>query len=128
MGDVVEYVSQKIREIRESKQLTQSQLAKKMKVAPNTVSRWESGTYKPKIEDLERLSRVLEQPIWAFFPSELAPERPTAAQRALLSATGDLPKEDLKELVRYADFVRARKTLRKYKTRSKKKRSKRGAT
>jgi transcriptional regulator with XRE-family HTH domain len=123
MGAVAEYVAQKIQEIRKSKNLTQSQLAKKLKVTPNTVSRWESGVYKPKIEDLERLSRVLENPIWAFFPSELTPERPTAAQRALLSKTGDLPEEDLNELVRYADFVRARKAYRAKTKRKTKKRS-----
>ena len=47
--------------------------------------------------------------VWGLFPPEVA--APTEAQRALLSATGDLPAEDLEELGRYADFIRARKTL-----------------
>ena len=111
MADVIGHVARKIREFREANGLTQSALAKKLDVTANTVSRWESGTYKPKIEDLDRLSRAFDQPIWAFFPGGSKP--PTEAHKALLSATGDLPEEDVHELIRYAEFVRARKVWRK---------------
>ncbi len=110
MTEAIKHISRKIKELREAAAMSQTALAKLVDVTPNTVSRWENGTYKPKIEDLERLARALKQPIWVFFPSEVEP--PTEAQRALLSATGDLPAEDLEELTRYADFVRARKQYR----------------
>lgn len=111
MTNAVKHISHKIKELREAMDWSQTDLAKKLDVTPNTVSRWESGTYKPRIEDLERLARAFKKPIWVFFPSDVLP--PTEAQKALLSATGDLPEEDLQELVRYADFVRARKGLRR---------------
>lgn len=119
MTSVTEHLSRKIRDLREGKGWTQAKLAGKVGVTANTVSRWESGTYKPKLDDLERLSREFGKPIWAFLPSELAP--PTEAHRALLSATGDLPEEDLEELARYAEFVRARKALQKRSHRQSKK-------
>ena len=60
---------------------------------------------------VDRLARLFGIAIWGLFPPTV--EAPTEAQRALLSATGDLPEEDLEELQRYADFIRARKTLRR---------------
>lgn len=110
MGSITEHISQKIKELRESADLTQTALAKKLDVAPNTVSRWENGTYKPSLEDLDELARFFDKPIWVFLPGELKP--PTESHRALLRAAGDLPASDIDEMVRYADFVRARHALR----------------
>lgn len=110
MSDLLDHVANKIRTLRLAAGLKQADLAKKLEVTPNTISRWESGLYKPKMEDIEKLSRALGEPIWAFFPGDVAP--PSEAQRALLSATGDLPQEDLEELIRYVEFVRARKKVR----------------
>lgn len=113
MGKARAYISTKIKELREAQGWTQTELAKRMDVTPNTVSRWESGEYQPRIDVLEALARVFEKPIWALLPREMQPHDATEKQRALLSATGDLPDEDIDELVRYANFVRARKAIRK---------------
>lgn len=110
MAEATKHISRKIKELRDASKWSQTDLAKAVGVTPNTVSRWENGTYKPKIEDLERLARTFGEPIWVFFPSDV--QVPTEAQRMLLSATGDLPAEDLEELARYAEFVRARKRHR----------------
>jgi len=99
--------------------MSQDDLAKKMKTTANTISRWETGVYQPTVGDLDKLARIFEQPIWAFFPVEVKP--PTEAHQSLLSATGDLPKEDLDELRRYADFIRAGNALKKLKTPKKQK-------
>lgn len=111
MSEVIQHVAKKIRELRIAAGYSQTELAKKLKIAPNTISRWESGAYKPRIDDLDRLARLFGTPIWAFFPSDVQPAN--EAQRALLSATGDLPSEDIDELRRFVDFVRAGKALRK---------------
>lgn len=116
MSEIVNHIAKKIRELRVAVGLSQSALAAKIKVTPNTVSRWESATYQPRIEDLEILARALGKPIWAFFPSEVEPA--TEDHQALLSATGDLPPEDIDELIRYAEFVRARHVLRTKRSRS----------
>ena len=108
--EIYQHIGQKIQEIRSQHGMTQETLAGKIDVSPNTVSRWETATYKITIEDLERLSRLFDIPIWSFLPSEI--QAPTEQRQALLSATGDLPEEDLIELQRYAEFIRARKAMR----------------
>lgn len=107
------HIAQKIRELREACRISQTDLAGMLGVTPNTVSRWESGTYKPKIEDLERIARAFDKPIWALLPGDAGPRN--EAQQILLSKTGDLPPEDIDELVRYADFVRARQSTKRKK-------------
>jgi len=103
------HIGEKIRTRRERLGWTQTKLAQAMGVTPNTVSRWETATYRPSALDLDRLARLFGIAIWGLFPPAVA--APTEAHKALLSATGDLPEEDLAELERYADFIRARKTL-----------------
>jgi len=103
------HIGEKIRTRRERLGWTQTKLAQAMGVTPNTVSRWETAIYRPSALDLDRLARLFGIVIWGLFPPAVA--APTAAHKALLSATGDLPEEDLAELGRYADFIRARKTL-----------------
>jgi len=103
------HIGEKIRVQRERLGWTQTRLAQALKVTPNTVSRWETATYRPSALDLDRLARLFGIAIWGLFPPDVA--APTEAHKALLSATGDLPEEDLEELQRYADFIRARKTL-----------------
>ena len=107
---IVTHIAQKIRELRTASKMSQTKLAEKLDVTPNTVSRWESGTYKPSIEDLDRIARVFEKPIWALLPGDTTATN--EAQRLLLSKTGDLPPEDINELARYAEFVRARQSTK----------------
>lgn len=113
MGELRTHISKKIKELRTGEGWTQTELARRMAVTPNTVSRWESGEYQPTLDVLEALARVFERPIWALLPRDLQPDGASEQQRTLLSATGDLPDEDIQELMRYADFVRARHALRK---------------
>ena len=103
------FVGGKIRTFREQHGMNQEALAVELGVTANTVSRWETATYKPSVKELEKMSRFFEVPLWTFLPSETQP--PTEQQNALLSATGDLPAEDLEELQRYADFIRTRKAI-----------------
>jgi transcriptional regulator with XRE-family HTH domain len=80
-----------------------------MRTTANTVSRWETATYKPSISDLERLAKFFAVPVAIFFP------QPQSASRmnALLTATGDLNDDDLEEVTVYALFRRARRAKRK---------------
>ena len=74
----------------------------------NTVSRWETGTYKPTAEDLDKLARFFDVPITVFFPDLQAD---TARIEMLASATGGLDAHDFEEVIRYAEFRKARKAL-----------------
>jgi len=113
MAEINDYIAKRIKDLRTASKLTQTQLAAELKVTPNTISRWEGGIYQPSMADLDRLARFFKRPIWVFLPVDRQPM--TKEQSALMSATGDLPPEDIEELRRYADFVRARRTLRKKK-------------
>jgi transcriptional regulator with XRE-family HTH domain len=105
------YVGTRIRELRESyppKGLSQEALAKKLKTRANTVSRWETATYKPTLEDLDALARFFGVSILHFFPNE----EPDEKLQALLRAAKSLPEPELDELHRYAEFRRARHAYR----------------
>ncbi|GAW47692.1 HTH-type transcriptional regulator PrtR [Photobacterium damselae subsp. piscicida] len=51
-------IGEKIRALRESKNMTQEQLAKKIGVAPVTVSKWELDTSKPKSASTVKLGEI----------------------------------------------------------------------
>lgn len=108
--DLFDYVAQQIRELRQNynsgEGLSQEMLATKIGVAPNTISRWETGTYHPDLMDLETLARFFGKSILHFLP----PEDISADQNtvALLRTAKGLPPEDLEEVRRYAEFRRAR--------------------
>jgi len=117
--NIYKMIGDKLRELRThhlGKGISQDALAEAMGTTPNTISRWETATYKPSIGELEKLARFFGTSISVFFPNI----EPATRIQALLSATGDLDDEDLDELTRYAQFRRARKELDKAKTSRKK--------
>ena|ERR1700683_4990424 len=108
--EVIRYVAERIKELRTDyagKGISQDALASAVGTTANTISRWETGTYKPSVEDLEKLSRFFGVSILKFFPQEevSAMNEPVAA---LLRAARDLPKTDVEELKKYAEYRRAR--------------------
>jgi len=110
--DLFDYVGQRIRALRKDyasgRGISQEALAKALDVAPNTISRWETATYRPTLQDMERLARFFSVPILEFFPPEEAAKAADDRLNALLRAAKQLPPEDVEELQRYAEFRRAR--------------------
>ncbi|OGR91294.1 MAG: hypothetical protein A2V88_04745 [Elusimicrobia bacterium RBG_16_66_12] len=108
--ELLSYIGNRIRELRQAYGggggLSQEALAKHLDVTPNTVSRWETATYKPDINDLEKLSRFFGRSILEFFPQQEALH--DGPVLALMRAAKDLPPEDIEELQRYAEYRRAR--------------------
>jgi transcriptional regulator with XRE-family HTH domain len=106
--DIYKQIGDKLRELRTSlkgKGISQEDLARAMKTTANTISRWETATYKPSISDLEKLARFFGVPVTFFFPHL----QPTSRMNDLLSATGDLNDADLEDVTLYALFRRARR-------------------
>lgn len=105
--NLVEFVGARIRELRGK--LSQEMLAAELGVATNTISRWETGIYRPGIEDLDRLARFFKVSILTFFP----PEPNTGEEQfvRLRRAASGLRAEDVEELERYAEFRKARYRL-----------------
>ena len=107
MPEIYEQIGKQIRELRttlKGQGISQEELAEAVSTTANTVSRWETATYKPSISDLERLARFFGVPITVFVPQPA----PKARTNALLSATTDLDDENLEEVMLYAQFRRAR--------------------
>jgi len=106
--DVYKRIGEKIRELRislQGKGISQEDLARAMKTTANTVSRWETATYKPSVSDLEKLARFFGVPVTLFFPQL----QPSSRVNKLLSATGDLNDDDLEEVTLYALFRKTRR-------------------
>ena len=115
MTNLYNQIGNKIRELRRkypAGSLSQEQLANHLDIASNTVSRWETGTYKPTAEDLDKLARFFHVSITIFFPDQKDDSTRIAA---LTSAAGDLSNEDLDEVIKYVEFRKARAVLKKAK-------------
>lgn len=111
MADIYEHIGQKIRDLRQNYPggaLSQDALAEELERPANTISRWETGTYKLRPEDLDELARFFKISITEFFPDHQPEDKRLAA---LTSATGGLDEKDFEEIIRYAEFRRARAAL-----------------
>lgn len=110
--DLLDHVAARIKDLRVSynsgEGLSQDALATYLKVAPNTISRWETGTYRPSLKDLERISRFFGVPMMSFFPQEMIDDDEDENLKALLRTARQLHPADLEELRKYAEFRRAR--------------------
>ena len=110
--DLLDHVAARIKDLRvnynSGEGLSQESLATHLKVAANTISRWETGMYRPGLKDLEKLSRFFGVSMMSFIPSELVGEDEDEELKALLRTARQLHPADLEELRKYAEFRRAR--------------------
>src|SRR4026209_1050901 len=110
--DLLDHVAARLKDLRVSynsgEGLSQEALGAHLKVAPNTISRWETGTYRPSLNDLERISRFFGVSMMSFFPREMVDEDEDENLKALLRTARQLHPADLEELRKYAEFRRAR--------------------
>lgn len=105
---IYKHIGEKVRELRTRHAMSQENLAAVMNVSSNTISRWETGTYKTTPEDLDKIARFFQVSITIFFPQI---EADSGRVQALTSATGGLNESDFEEVLRYAEFRKARRAL-----------------
>jgi len=110
--DLLDHVAAKIRDLRVSynsgEGLSQESLATHLKVAPNTISRWETGTYRPSLKDVEKIARFFGVSVMSFLPPDMVGEEEDENLKALLRTARQLHPADVEELRRYAEFRKAR--------------------
>lgn len=106
--DIYEHIGSKIRDLRDQCRLSQDGLAEKLGISTNTVSRWETATYKPSVKDLQKVADFFKIKLSALLPLE---QTDNPSLRALMSATGDLAQEDIDEITKYAEYRRTRRRL-----------------
>jgi len=108
--NLMKYVAEKIKELRinfnAGEGISQSELAKLLGTATNTISRWETGNYRPKLEDLEKLSKIFAISILEFFPNEQVNK--DEKMNALFRAVEGLSKNDIEAVSEYIEFRKAR--------------------
>ncbi len=123
MSDLYESIGKRIRELRAAfgggTGINQEQLAELVGTTANTISRWESATYKPSARDLHKLAKAFSVNVSVFFPDT---ETPKLA--ALTSALGDLKDEDIDDLTEYALFRKNRQRLKEVQAATKKRKAK----
>jgi transcriptional regulator with XRE-family HTH domain len=110
--DLLDHVAARIKDLRVSynsgEGLSQDALAAHLKVASNTISRWETGTYRPSLKDLEKISRFFGVSMMSFFPEDMVDDDEDENLKALLRTARQLHPADVEELRKYAEFRRAR--------------------
>lgn len=102
-----EYIGKRIKTLRTNfgiRGISQARLADAVGVPHNTVSRWETATYRPGVEDLVNLSQFFGVPIGYFFPDKSAK---TEQLPELLEIAHHLRPEDIEKLRSYAEFLMA---------------------
>ncbi|MEO8053123.1 MAG: helix-turn-helix transcriptional regulator [Acidobacteriota bacterium] len=114
MPDIYEEIGKRIRDLRSSvraRGISQEDLANAVGTTANTISRWETATYKPAISDLEKLAGYFGVPITSFFLEA----NPKSRTNALLGAAADLDDADLDEVRLYALFRKSRSLAKRSK-------------
>ena len=110
--DLVAHIAAKIKDLRvnynNGEGLSQEILGRHLKVAANTISRWETGTYCPSVKDVERIARFFHVSMSAFIPPDMIDEEENENLNALLRTARQLHPADLEELQKYAEYRRAR--------------------
>ncbi len=110
--NLLDHIAAKIKELRVSynhgEGLSQQALADQLKVVPNTISRWETGTYCPSFTDVEKIARFFGVSMMEFIPPDMIDDEEDESLKALLRTARQLHPADLEELQKYAEFRRAR--------------------
>ena len=98
MSDLERRIGGKITEIRLSKRLTQAQLAEKVGVSIETISRMERGINFPSLKTLENIADALDEHLKTFFDFDDHPSKDKSYERELSKLIGFLRTLDKKEV------------------------------
>jgi len=100
-------VGQRIRQHRQERSLTQTELARQIGIQQSDLSRIEKGEYRVSLDVLFRLLRVFEMSLGEFF-GDLARQSLTETEARLLESFRVLPREEQVEVLEFVDFKRGR--------------------
>jgi transcriptional regulator with XRE-family HTH domain len=100
-------VGQRIRQTRQERNLTQTELARQIGIQQSDLSRMEKGEYRVSLDVLFRLLRVFEVSLGEFF-GDLAQQALTSSEATLLESFRVLPREEQHEVIDFVEFKRSR--------------------
>ncbi|MGD1149266.1 MAG: helix-turn-helix transcriptional regulator [Thermoanaerobaculaceae bacterium] len=104
-------VGQLIRQHRQERNLTQTELARHIGIQQSDLSRIEKGEYRVSLDVLFRLLHVFEMSLGEFF-GDLAGQNLTSMEGRLLESFRLLPLAEQGEVVDFAEFKRDRQKER----------------
>jgi transcriptional regulator with XRE-family HTH domain len=98
MSGIEKSVGAKITEARLSRKLTQFQLAEKVNVSVETISRLERGVTMPSLKTLENMADTLKTPLTFFFETDAHPSENPVFEREISKINAFLRTLSRKEL------------------------------
>jgi transcriptional regulator with XRE-family HTH domain len=98
-------VGQRIRQRRQERSLTQTELARQIGIQQSDLSRMEKGEYRVSLDVLFRLLQVFEMSLGEFF-GDLAQQGLTPLEASLLESFRVLPHDEQREVLEFAEFKR----------------------
>lgn len=107
MSDIEKRIGAKITEIRLSKGLTQAQLAEKINVSVETISRMERGVAFPSLKTVEKIAEAHNVPIKAFFDFDEHKPKDQAFERELSKLGSFLRTRKVKEISMLHEVLKA---------------------
>ena len=103
--EIYSHIAKQIASMRSAHKRTQEQLAASLHVASNTISRWETQTYKPSIADLNKLANYFGVDIAWFLPQHA----PDTRMSRIVHAMHALPESKMDEVVAFCEFLSSKK-------------------
>jgi transcriptional regulator with XRE-family HTH domain len=100
-------VGQRIRQHRQERNLTQTEVARQIGIQQSDLSRMEKGEYRVSLDVLFRLLQAFEMSLGEFF-GDLAQQGLTLREAGLLESFRSLPREDQHEVLEFVDFKRSK--------------------
>lgn len=102
----------RIKELRQEKDILQSDLAKRLKVGQATISNWETGRYEPDQDALREMSKIFDVSI-DYILGNTDIKKPltsedmsglTEKQIKILEMMSELPEQDQDDLIQQAEY------------------------
>lgn len=105
---------EKIKQLRKQANLTQEELGKKLGVAKNTVSYWESNDSQPSLDTIKEISNLFQVSVDYLLGNEIDDLDEMNKLKRLLKQAGlmkgdDLTKEELEKALKIVEMLRNNK-------------------
>ncbi|HUK14197.1 MAG TPA: helix-turn-helix transcriptional regulator [Thermoanaerobaculaceae bacterium] len=104
-------VGQRVRQYRQERNLTQTELARQIGIQQSDLSRMEKGEYRVSLDVLFRLLQAFEMSLGQFF-GDLVQQGLTLQESNLLESFRILPRAEQDEVVEFVEFKRNRQRER----------------
>ena len=105
-----EQIGKYIKQIRQQRQMSVTDLAKKVDINKSTLSRYENGTRKIPMEDIADFANVLGVPPESIlFEQKENNKNKNSFETIAAHLDGDLTEEEWQEILDYAEFVKSKR-------------------